>query len=323
MTDSDLDWLSLQAGDGQRVHVYRWLPERDPVAVVQIAHGMGEHAARYDWTARQLNAAGYAVYANDHRGHGRTADPARLGWMGPDGWNRVVADAGDLTDFIAREHPELPRVLLGHSMGAMLTQQYLYRYGTKLDAAVLSGSPGMAGRLQSWLSRAIATVERWRLGPESESAIMQKVLFGKSNDAFDAPGTTGYEWLSRDAGQVAAYVADPQCGFVLRTGSLCDLFAGAAEAQHQENVLQIPPALPVYVFSGSDDPVHRQEKNLERLLAKYRRHLERVDYRSYPGGRHEMLNETNRDEVVQDLLAWLSAALSNPSGNPATAPSPN
>jgi len=169
----------LKVGDGKAIHVYRWLPEVQPRAVIQIAHGMGEHAARYDWTARQLNAAGYAVYANDHRGHGETADPDRLGWMGEDGWNRVIADAADLTDHIRATHPEAPVVLLGHSMGAMLSQQYLYRCGAKLDAAVLSGSPGVAGRFQAWLSRTIARFERWRLGADAESALLQKLLRGK------------------------------------------------------------------------------------------------------------------------------------------------
>lgn len=315
----------LNAGDGKSVHVYRWLPETQPRAVVQIAHGMGEHAARYHWTAQQLNAAGYAVYANDHRGHGETADPDKLGWMGEDGWNRVIADAADLTDHIRATHPEAPVVLLGHSMGAMLSQQYLYRCGAKLDAAVLSGSPGVAGRFQSCLSRTIARFERWRLGADAESALMQNLLFGKSNDAFDGPDATGYEWLSRDAAQVQAYVDDPKCGFVLRTGSLCDLFAGAAEARRMENVLQIPPALPVYVFSGSDDPVHGDEKNLRRLLKLYQRHLKHVDYRLYPGGRHEMLNETNRDAVIQDLLGWLAGVLpaAPSSTTPVTAESPN
>lgn len=319
-----METLKLNAGDGKRLHLYRWLPDTAPIATIHIAHGMGEHAARYDWTAQALTGAGYAVYADDHRGHGLTADPDRLGYLGKDGWNRVVDDAADITQFVRDNHPGLPHVLFGHSMGAMLTQQFLYRYGARIDAAVLSGSPGFGGRFQTWLSHTIARFERWRLGEESESALMQQLLFGKANSTFDAPDATGYEWLSRDAAQVATYVADPLCGFVLRTGSLCDLFAGARQAPKTENVLQIPPTLPVYVFSGSDDPVHGEERNLTRLLNRYRDHLERVDYRLYPGGRHEMLNETNRDEVVQDLLGWLASVLPTPAaGVSAAASSPN
>lgn len=303
-----MDTFKLTASDGTRLHVYRWLPQQPPGAVVQIAHGMGEHAARYDYPARAFTAAGYAVYANDHRGHGHTADPALLGWLGSNGWNRVISDAGELCEHIRRVHPDLPRVLLGHSMGAMLAQQFVYRYGARLDAVILSGSPGFPAPFRGWLSRAIARIERQRLGAEAESPLMQKLVFGQANRQFDTPDATGFEWLSRDREQVAAYLADPLCGFVLRAGSLEELFAGVRQSMHMENVLQIPRRLPMYVFSGSDDPVHGREQNLRRLLHRYREHVERVDCHIYPGGRHEMLNEINRDEVIRDILAWLAAA---------------
>jgi alpha-beta hydrolase superfamily lysophospholipase len=307
-----METLTRNAPDGTRLHIYRWLPEGAPVASMQIAHGMGEHAARYDSTARALTAAGYAVYAKDHRGHGRAADPARLGYMGPDGWNGTIRDAAALSEIVRAEHPGVPHALLGHSMGAMLAQQFVYRHGALIDALALSGSPGVAGRVQSWLSSGLARLERWRRGADQDSPLMQSLLFGKSNAAFDAPGATGYEWLSRDGAQVQAYVDDARCGFVLRNGSLCELFAGAREARRRDNALQIRRALPIYIFSGSDDPVHRGERNLARLRKLYEGHVLRVDYRIYPGGRHEMLNETNRDEVVQDLLGWLAGALPVP-----------
>ena len=319
-----MEQLKLNASDGTRLHLYRWLPQLPPLATLQIAHGMGEHGARYHDTAQALVEAGYAVYANDHRGHGQTADPQLLGHMGADGWNRAIQDAADITAFIRANHPGLPHILLGHSMGAMLGQQFLYRHGAQIDAAILSGSPGMHGRFRGWLSHTLARFERWRLGPTAESPLMQKLLFGDANKAFASADASGYEWLSRDSAQVARYASDPQCGFVLRTGSLCDLFAGARQARKRENVLQIPRSLPVYVFSGSDDPVHDGERNLRRLLKSYRDHLKRVDYHIYPGGRHEMLNETNRAEVVQDVLSWLDSVLSTmPGGTAATAPSPN
>lgn len=309
-----MERFRLVTGDAFRVHVHRWLPESEPRAVVQIAHGMGEHAARYDHAARALNAAGFAVYANDHRGHGETAEPGRLGWLGPDGWNRLVADLGDLTAHVQEAHPGLPCILLGHSMGAMAATQYLYRFGTRLDAAVLSGSPGFPGRLMGWLSRAAARIESWRLGADAESPLLQALIFGRANRAFENGTATGYEWLSRDPAQVAAYVSDPLCGFVLRAGSLHELFRGVREARDVENVLQIPSALPLYVFSGGDDPVHEHQRNLLRLLRRYRKHLERVDVHIYPGGRHEMLNETNRDEVLADLVGWLDGVLPAPAG---------
>ncbi len=304
-----MEQLELETRSGTRLNYYRWLPDREPLATLQIAHGMGEHAQRYDWFAKQMNAAGFAVFADDHRGHGATALPGGLGDLGEDGWNAAIADARDLHHQIAGEHPELPHVLLGHSMGAMLTQQYLYRHADGLAAAVISGSPGFSSAFQLWLSHTIARFERWRHGPSGESALLDRMIFGDANKPFDAPEASGFEWLSRDVEQVRRYVDDGLCGFVLRAGSLAELFAGAREARRRASVQGIPSTLPVYVFSGSDDPVHGEEKGLNRLLASYRGQLEQLDYKLYPGGRHEMLNETNREEVVADLTRWLARAL--------------
>jgi alpha-beta hydrolase superfamily lysophospholipase len=291
------------------MHFYRWLPAGDPVATLQIAHGMGEHAARYEWTAGHLTDAGFAVYAQDHRGHGRSSTPDDFGDMGDDGWNRTIEDAAALREHIASQHPGRKHVLVGHSMGAMLTQQYLYRFGQGLDAAVISGSPGLGGPIALWISHTLARFEAWRLGPSAHSEFLQNMVFGKSNDPFDGPDATGFEWLSRDPAQVQAYIDDPACGFVLRAGSLALLMAGAREARKKASITGIPSGLPIYVFSGSADPVHGEEKGLERLLKRYRAQVDSVDYRLYPDGRHEMLNETNRDEVVADLVSWLRQTL--------------
>jgi alpha-beta hydrolase superfamily lysophospholipase len=300
---------TLTVADGHTMHYYRWLPAGEPVASVQIAHGMGEHAARYDWTADHLTAAGFAVYAQDHRGHGLSSSPADYGDMGEDGWNRTISDAHELTGLIRSNHPGLPHALVGHSMGSMLSQQYLYRFGGELDAAVLSGSPGLGGAFSLWLSHTIARFESWRHGPAGHSDLLQNLLFGKSNEPFDGPDATGFEWLSRDEAQVRRYVDDPACGFVLRSGSIVNLMAGAREARKKSHIAGIPAELPVYVFSGQADPVHDQEKGLNRLLERYRAVIRRVDYRLYPDGRHEMLNETNREEVAADLVGWLRQAL--------------
>jgi len=303
------DTFFFEASDGARIFCHRWYPESTPRAAIHIAHGMGEHSARYARVAQPLVEAGYAVLADDHRGHGRTAveaGPDCLGDIGAAGWDRVVEDARELNAHLGDEFPGVPRVLFGHSMGSMLSQQYLYRHGDTLDAAVLSGSPGFGGAFGLFVSHTLARFERWRLGNEGESALMDKLLFGNANDPFDAPDATGFEWLSRDADEVRKYVDDPFCGFVLRTGGLCTLFAGAREARRKSSCARIPTSLPIYVFSGADDPVHGELKNLDRLLQRYREAgIANLEQRFYEGGRHEMLNETNRDEVTADLLAWL------------------
>ena len=300
---------SISASDGQEICYYRWLPASSPRATVQINHGMGEHAARYDEFATRLTGAGYAVYANDLRGHGKTAHADTLGDMGEDGWNRTITDALELHQHLAAEHPDIKRAVFGHSMGAMLTQQFLYQHGELLDTVIISGSPGIGSAARTWLSHTLARFERWRLGAGEVSNLMQSLVFGSANKTFTDEGSTGFEWLSRDQVKVALYANDPLCGFVLRTGSLCDLFAGAREARHKRNIAKIPASLPIYIFSGAADPVHNKERDLLRLLDRYRNHIQKVSYKLYPDGRHEMLNEINCDAVIDDILHWLDSTL--------------
>ena len=299
--------FDLHASDGQAVSCYAWLVET-PNAIIHIAHGMGEHAQRYDWVAQQLNAASFSVYANDHRGHGVTGQ-ANLGYFGPDGWNRVVADAYEINQYIRAQHPGLPVVLLGHSMGSMLAQQYITRHGASIDALVLSGSPGFKAKSRNPIPGWILRYETRRVGADQQSPVMQKFLFGSSNKPFDGPNASGFEWLSRDAEQVAKYVNDPDCGFVIATGSLKDLQVGAAIAADPASHAAIPKNLPMYVFAGSDDPVHGEQADIERMVAAYKEAgISNLTLKWYPEGRHEMFNETNRDEVIADLVAWLTSS---------------
>ena len=303
-----MDTFFLSASDGHDVACYSWVPT-NPKALVQIAHGMGEHARRYDWVARQLIAEGYAVYANDHRGHGETSGPV-LGYMGADGWNRALADMYELGQLARGKHEGLKLILLGHSMGSMLSQQYITRYGCSIDALVLSGSPGFRESKLAFIGHMMMKFERWRHGPDGASELMQDVIFRKSNTAFDSPGATGYEWLSRDHEEVAIYIADEQCGFVLSSGSLIEMYEGSAISQAKLSLLKIPQDLPIYIFSGSQDPVHGGQADLDRLVDAYRKcGLAQITYKLYPGGRHEMFNETNKDEVLSELVLWLEEQL--------------
>ncbi len=296
------------ASDGHSVFCYRWSNQAEPKALIHIVHGMGEHAGRYDWVAMQLVASGYHVTANDHRGHGRTA--RTLGDFGPDGWNRILKDLREMITDLKARYPGIPLVLFGHSMGAMLTQQFMANHGELLDAAILSGSPGAGNRFQMWLVHTIARFERWRKGACEESPLLQNLIFGSSNKAFEEePGATGYEWLSRDPEQVRRYVDDPFCGFVPCPRSICDLFAAERQNWSPESIARIPADLPVCLFSGTDDPVHNGMKNIDRLLKRYRDRGLHIDTRFHEGGRHEMLNEINRDEVMDEVIRWLDTTI--------------
>lgn len=301
--------FSFTAGDGQIIQAYRWPAAGEQRAVIQIAHGMGEHAQRYDRTARQLSAAGpgFSVYANDHRGHGRTSPAQQYGDMGPDGWNRVVADALELSEHIREAHPETPIVLLGHSMGSVLCQLFIARRGERLAGVVMSGSPGFESLPRLWAMRLLTRIVRRRSGPTAFSPLLRYLLFGRANQNLDSPPWTGFEWLSRDADQVRRYVTDPMSGFTLRAGSFCDLADGAYHARRRGTIARIPKTLPVYVFSGGSDPFYGDGRNLDRMVAAYRARGISVERKIYPDGRHEMLNEINRDQVVADLVRQLES----------------
>ena len=299
-----METFTHQVKDGTELHCYRWVPEGEPVATIYIAHGMGEHGARYDWVANKLNERGYLVIANDHRGHGLTAQT--LGDSGPDGWNRTIDDMFQMMQTYATIGK--PRILLGHSMGAMLSQQFVTRYGFTLDALVLSGTPGFNPMLLNWVSRFLCWVEDKRLGPRKESTLLANMIFGSANKPFEQDGgeTSGFEWLSRDADEVQKYIDDEKCGFVPFPASLGHMFAGVATTQDKHQIRDIPQDLPVYVFSGTDDPVHNDLKNINRLLNAWRGRGLTTTTKFYAGGRHEMFNEINRDEVMSNLIAWLN-----------------
>ena len=295
------------ASDGVELVTYRWEAVGEPRAMVAIAHGMAEHAARYDAFASHLANAGMIVEAHDHRGHGRTAATAdELGYFAPtQGWQRIVDDLKErLTDMRAR-HPGLRLILFGHSMGSFVAQQVLYEAPALIDAAILSGSNGKPLRLAS-VGRLVARLERLRLGPRGRSDLLAKLSFGPFNRRF-APNRTEFDWLSRDAAQVDAYVADPLCGFPCTTQFWIDLLDALPALARQKNRERVPEALPLLIFSGDEDPVG---VNLSELVKGYRGNgMTHVAVKFYPGGRHEMLNETNREEVHADVTAWIDGVL--------------
>jgi len=301
----------LPAADGVELFVRRFDPDagRPLRATVQLLHGMGEHGARYARLAEALTAEGFAVFAADCRGHGETAaSEAELGFFAEtDGWQRLVSDVRALAARVSELLPGRPRVLLGHSMGSFLALDCLTQFGDTLAAAVLSGSNGSAAGT-ALLFRAVAGIERLRLGARGHSALLDKMVFGRFNTAFE-PAATPFDWLSRDPDEVAKYVADARCGFVLTAGGFVDL-AGALSRLARRSVLaRIPKALPIYLVGGERDPVGGRA-GIGRLAAELRAAgVERVLERVYPGGRHEMLNETNRDEVTRELCDWLGSAV--------------
>jgi len=299
--------FSLATPDGVSLFVYRWLPDTPPKAVVQIVHGLGEHAGRYARVAQALTGAGYAVYADDHRGHGRTArTPADLGLFAErDGWTKCIDDLWLLNRRIAAEHPGVPIVLFGHSLGSFMVQYFISEHGASLAAAVLSGSNGKPPPIAP-IGLMLARLERLRLGPRGHSPLMQALFFGAFNKPF-APARTPFDWLSRDDAEVDKYIADPLCGFESGVQLCIDVLQAVRETAKPSRQARIPKNLPIYIFNGSRDPV---SDNIGQLVDAYRAAgIKEVVHKVYQDGRHESLNETNREEVTRDLIAWLDGVI--------------
>ena len=266
--------------------VRHWPASGAARAVVQISHGMGEHSARYARLAAALSAAGFEVYAHDHRGHGRSARSAdEFGRFGPDGWNALVDDLATVGDTIDARSGGAARILLGHSMGSFALQQFLLDHSTDIAAAVLTGTSAVDAIFG-------------RLDPDTSLDRMPE------NESFE--GRTDFDWLSRDPDEVDRYIADPACGFSADVAALGDMAAAAVRPVDADALRGIRPDLPILLMSGSADPLSGAMALVELVAQRYRdAGVRDVTVIGYQDARHEVFNETNRDEVTADLIGWL------------------
>jgi len=277
--------------DGLSIACSRWDSRGPCRGIVQIAHGLGEHVGRYLGLIEVLVGAGLVVYGNDHRGHGRTAFPSkRFGDFGEGGFRLLVEDMVRLSAIAKEENPEKPFILLAHSMGSFAAQQYVLDHSDSIDGLALSGSGALDG-----------LVRLAKSAPPGEDNIL--------NAPF-APARTPFDWLSRDPAVVDAFMKDPLCFGALQPAANASFFVAASQLADPSRLRQIRQDLPIYVFSGSEDPVGQQLEGVRLLIDRY--HKAGIRYMShhfYPGGRHEMLNEINRGEVQTNLLLWISDVL--------------
>lgn len=295
------------------IFVCSWQPQSTEKVkgVIQLAHGMAEHILRYDDFSKFLVKHGYIVYGNDHRGHGNTIiAPDDQGYFAKEnGFEKVVGDLHALTLHIKNEHPNLPLILFGHSMGSFLSRRYIQLYGNDLDGVILSGTGADKGILGK-IGYLIAKWERFRKGPRTPSPLMNQLSFGNFNKAF-SPARTEFDFLSRDKNAVDTYIKDKKCGFICSTSFYMDLIKGIEIIHQSKESTKIPKQLPMYIISGDMDPVGDYGKGVQNVFRKYKQlGLKDVRMRLYPKARHELLHEQNKTEVYQDILIWLEQIVS-------------
>ena len=295
---------TLVAPDGHNIHLQLWQADGDCSCVVHVLHGLGEHADRYSRFAASAAERGYAVCVYDHRGHGRFADePGHF--ADADGWHKVNSDTELVHELLRERFRDLPIVLLGHSMGSYIAQTFAMQHGAQLSGLILSAST-WPSRLQLAPAKLLAQIEAWRLGVRGKSALLDQLGFGNFNKQF-SPARTALDWLSRDEAEVDKYVADSLCGGPYSCGLWQDLIGGLFYVSSDRAVSHIPADLPILITGGESDPVGG-DKGMTKLAMHYAQTSHQaLSVKIYPGGRHEMLNETNREEVTADWLNWIAA----------------
>jgi alpha-beta hydrolase superfamily lysophospholipase len=296
----------LTAKDGREVSLRQWSPARAPRCVIQIIHGMGEHAGRYARFAGAAAERGFAVCAHNHRGHGEHTD-VRNHFADAGGWQLLNDDVQLVNDDIRQRFARIPVVMLGHSMGSFLAQTFAMHFGARLSGLILSGST-WPSRLQVVPALLIARIESWRLGVRGKSPLLDTLGFGSFNRQF-APTRTDYDWLSRDEAEVDKYVASEICGGPFSCAAWKDLLGGLFDISTDAAIGRVPGHLPILITGGAVDPVGG-EKRMSKLAMHYAQtgHA-RLTVKIYADGRHEMLNEINRDEVMNDWFDWTETTI--------------
>lgn len=292
---------------GKKLHVLKWTPDSDPLrGVVHIVHGLAEHAGRYHHVAKFLNENGFVVYAHDHRGHGKT-DEDHLGHIDTEnGFDLMISGIGDIQTEVQENYPNLPLFIIGHSMGTFLLQRYLQITSDEPDGVVYSGSNGKPPPILG-IGILISKIITKIYGADSQSSLLHKMTFGAYNSKFK-PTKTEVDWISRDSEMVQLYVDDPYCNAIPSASFFGSLFQGLKTLHGHKPFSDHSKDLPILIISGDDDPVSdmgKGIKSLEKLILKSG--VEDLTVKIYEGGRHEMFNEINRDEVLNDLLKWINS----------------
>jgi len=300
----------LNAEDGVKIVCFKWSSEtqNDPKAVIQLIHGSVEHVSRYKPLAQELVKNGYLVYGSDQRGHGETAGSVeKLSYFSDinEGWEMSRDELHNLTNVIKDENKGKKIFLLGHSMGSFLLRDYLSQYGSEIDGAILSGTGGGKVALVKTATLLTKIMILFR-GRKSLSPFMHNMIYGALNNEMKNP-RTDYDFLSRDEAEVDKYINDPFCGNTVSLNYALEMTRGLERIQKKNSYQNTPDNLPLYLFSGENDPVGGiNSKEVKAVYENYKSSgISDLEFKLYPDGRHEMLNEINRHEVFNDIITWI------------------
>lgn len=301
------DEFYFPSKDGNtEIHTIEWKPEGEVRAVLQICHGMVEYIRRYDEFAQFLCGEGYYVVGNDHLGHGKSIQAkSEYGFFNEKYGNAcVLGDMHTLRQRTEKKYPGVPYFMLGHSMGSSLLRQYIQMYGNGLSGAVLMGTVADHKKAALLFGKRLCRVMAAFRGWHYRSKMVDNLVLGAYNKKFK-PARTRADWITSDNEKLDMYVADPLCSFMSTVNAYYNVFSGMIGIQRKESVYMIPKGLPVLFVSGADDPVGEFGKGVRKIYEKYRAAgIRDVTLRLYTGDRHEILNETDRDQVYKDLLGW-------------------
>lgn len=303
---TDIWYDSKGAG---KIHACRWTPEGETKAVVQIVHGIAEFVERYDDFANYLTGLGFAVVAEDHMGHGQSINGDGIQGYFHGGWFTAVADTMQLLEDTKKAYPNVPYILFGHSMGSFMARTILCKYpDSGIAAAVICGTAWQPAFALPALIKVIEAMNK-KMGETTPNQKLNDMVFGSYNGKVEHPRTS-HDWLSRDNKIVDAYIAHPLCGFVPSGGLLRDMMQGIYFIEQKENLNAMRKDLPVFFIAGGDDPVGSYGKGVHQAAEAFRKAgMADVSVRIYPLCRHEILNEINKEEIYEDVVAWINSKI--------------
>ncbi len=299
--------FTFDSRDGMtKLHAVRWVPEGKVVCILQIVHGMAEYVERYEELAQYLGEKGILVTGDDHLGHGKSAE--KRGTYGyfceQDPATVVVRDVHRLKKITQEEYPGVPYVILGHSMGSFITRNYLFRYGTGIQGAIICGTGSHSAALMK-LSLLIANIQGLFLGQKHVAKFIEKLAFGSYNRRIP-DARTPFDWLCTDEKVVDAYMEDKFCGFTFTVNGFKTLFTLLDRLNQEENLNAMPKELPVHFIAGDMDPVGSYGEGVRKAYDDFARTgMERISIKLYPGDRHELLNEKDKKQVYEDIYPWI------------------